>query len=182
MQNEFRFLPFERQLGLEVWRATTAVHTSDFPVKKEDWHALGFAMLIWDDAGVARRKKCILFVLPKELSRRRAFGRRPGDVYICGECIELCQSILDQERPPPRQQQAAFHTDPIAARDRRPFGRLRDRPGSREEVLAVAVHSHYKRLTLGAEGSDIEVDKSNILCSGRPARAKRSWHAPWPRF
>ena len=22
----------------------------------------------------------------------------PGDVYICGECIELCQSILDQER------------------------------------------------------------------------------------
>ena len=23
----------------------------------------------------------------------------PGDVYICGECIELCQSILDQEHP-----------------------------------------------------------------------------------
>jgi ATP-dependent Clp protease ATP-binding subunit ClpX len=30
----------------------------------------------------------------------------------------------------------------------------------------VAVHSHYKRLTLGAEGSDVEVDKSNILLIG----------------
>src|SRR5262245_7119511 len=30
----------------------------------------------------------------------------PGDVYICGECVELCQSIIDQERRrrnPPRQ-------------------------------------------------------------------------------
>jgi ATP-dependent Clp protease ATP-binding subunit ClpX len=27
----------------------------------------------------------------------------PGDVYICGECIELCQSILDQERRSPRR-------------------------------------------------------------------------------
>lgn len=26
----------------------------------------------------------------------------PGDVYICGECIDLCQSILDQERRRPR--------------------------------------------------------------------------------
>ena len=33
-------------------------------------------------------------------------------------------------------------------------------------MLAVAVHSHYKRLTLGAEGSDVEVDKSNILLLG----------------
>ena len=43
----------------------------------------------------------------------------PGDVYICGECIELCQSILDQERQPPRHEQAALHQDPHAARDRR---------------------------------------------------------------
>ena len=33
----------------------------------------------------------------------------PGDVYICGECIELCQSILDQERTPSRHEQAAVH-------------------------------------------------------------------------
>ncbi len=26
----------------------------------------------------------------------------PGDVYICGECVELCQSIIDQERKLPR--------------------------------------------------------------------------------
>jgi ATP-dependent Clp protease ATP-binding subunit ClpX len=35
-----------------------------------------------------------------------------------------------------------------------------------KRVLAVAVHSHYKRLNLGKDGSDVEVDKSNILLLG----------------
>jgi ATP-dependent Clp protease ATP-binding subunit ClpX len=35
-----------------------------------------------------------------------------------------------------------------------------------KRVLAVAVHSHYKRLTLGSEASDVEVEKSNILLLG----------------
>ena len=35
-----------------------------------------------------------------------------------------------------------------------------------KRVLAVAVHSHYKRLNLGRDGSDVEVDKSNILLLG----------------
>ena len=33
----------------------------------------------------------------------------PGDVYICGECIELCQSILDQERRRRGSDQATLH-------------------------------------------------------------------------
>ncbi len=36
----------------------------------------------------------------------------------------------------------------------------------------MAVHSHYKRLTLGAEGSDVEVDKSNILLIGPTGSGK----------
>ena len=43
----------------------------------------------------------------------------PGDVYICGECIELCQSILDQERRRRGTHQAALHRDSHAARNRR---------------------------------------------------------------
>jgi len=35
-----------------------------------------------------------------------------------------------------------------------------------KKVLAVAVHSHYKRLMHGTEGSDVEIDKSNILLIG----------------
>ncbi len=41
-----------------------------------------------------------------------------------------------------------------------------------KKVLAVAVHSHYKRLMLGAEGSDVEVDKSNILLIGPTGSGK----------
>ena len=43
----------------------------------------------------------------------------PGDVYICGECIELCQSILDQERKRRGTSKQLFTRIPVAARDRR---------------------------------------------------------------
>ena len=51
-----------------------------------------------------------------------------------------------------------------------------------KKVLAVAVHSHYKRLMLGAEGSDVEIDKSNILLLGPTGSARRCWPARWPGF
>jgi ATP-dependent Clp protease ATP-binding subunit ClpX len=90
----------------------------------------------------------------------------PGDVYICGECIELCQSILDQERRRRGTSKQLFTRIPspreiVAHLDEYVIGQEHAK-----KVLAVAVHSHYKRLTLGAEGSDIEVDKSNIMLLG----------------
>jgi ATP-dependent Clp protease ATP-binding subunit ClpX len=90
----------------------------------------------------------------------------PGDVYICGECIELCQSILDQERRRRGTSKQLFTRIPspreiVAHLDEYVIGQ-----DHAKKVLAVAVHSHYKRLTLGVEGSDIEVDKSNILLLG----------------
>ena len=57
----------------------------------------------------------------------------PGDVYICGDCIELCQSILDQERRRRGSAQDALHRHPDAARDQGTARRLRDRPGARQE-------------------------------------------------
>ena len=43
----------------------------------------------------------------------------PGDVYICGECIELCQSILDQETKRRGPSNKLFNEIPRSARDRR---------------------------------------------------------------
>jgi ATP-dependent Clp protease ATP-binding subunit ClpX len=96
----------------------------------------------------------------------------PGDVYICGECIELCQSILDQERRRRGSSKQLFTRIPspreiVAHLDDYVIGQ-----DHAKKVLAVAVHSHYKRLTLGAEGSDIEVDKSNILLLGPTGSGK----------
>ncbi|NQT39413.1 MAG: AAA family ATPase, partial [Planctomycetes bacterium] len=90
----------------------------------------------------------------------------PGDVYICGECIDLCQSILDEERrrrgtgrqlfskvPTPRE--LVGHLDEyVIGQDRA------------KKVISVAVHNHYKRLMSGTDDSDVEIDKSNIMLIG----------------
>ncbi len=91
----------------------------------------------------------------------------PGDVYICGECIELCQSILDQERKRRGTSKQLFTRVPspreiVAQLEEYVIGQ-----DAAKRVLAVAVHSHYKRLMNNSEDdSEVEIDKSNILLVG----------------
>jgi ATP-dependent Clp protease ATP-binding subunit ClpX len=90
----------------------------------------------------------------------------PGDVYICGECIELCQSILDQERKRRGTSKQLFTRIPSP---REIMGQLNEYVIGQEQakrVLSVAVHSHYKRLVAAEDDSDVEIDKSNILLVG----------------
>ncbi len=103
----------------------------------------------------------------------------PGDVYICGECIELCQSILDQEQRRRGSTKQLFSEIPPPREIVSAAGRIRDWADSCQKVLAVAVHNHYKRLALGWEGSDVEIEKSNILLIGPTGPARRCWPAPW---
>ena len=97
----------------------------------------------------------------------------PGDVYICGECIELCQSILDQEQRRRGPSKTLFSEIPsprsiVEHLDEYVIGQ-----GSAKRVLAVAVHNHYKRLTSEWEGgSDVEIEKSNILLCGPTGSGK----------
>jgi ATP-dependent Clp protease ATP-binding subunit ClpX len=90
----------------------------------------------------------------------------PGDVYICGECIELCQSILDQERKRRGTSKQLFTRIPAP---REIMNQLNEYVIGQEQakrVLSVAVHSHYKRLVASEDDSDVEIDKSNILLVG----------------
>jgi ATP-dependent Clp protease ATP-binding subunit ClpX len=96
----------------------------------------------------------------------------PGDVYICGECIELCQSILEQEqrrRGPTKQLFSRIPTprELVSKMDEYVIGQ-----DLVKRVLGVAVHNHYKRLSHGQEGSDVEIDKSNILLVGPTGSGK----------
>ena len=96
----------------------------------------------------------------------------PGDVYICGECIELCQSILDQERRRRGTSKPLFNKinsprELVAKLDEYVIGQEHAK-----KVLAVAVHSHYKRLMHGATNPDVEIDKSNILLIGPTGSGK----------
>ena len=96
----------------------------------------------------------------------------PGDVYICGECIELCQSILEQEQRRRGSTKQLFSKIPtprelVEHMDEYVIGQK-----SAKKVLSVAVHNHYKRLALGWEGSDIEIDKSNVMLIGPTGSGK----------
>jgi ATP-dependent Clp protease ATP-binding subunit ClpX len=96
----------------------------------------------------------------------------PGDVYICGECIELCQSILDQERRRRGATKQLFTRIPSPREIVQQLDEYVIGQEHAKKVLAVAVHSHYKRLTLSAEPSDVDVDKSNIMLLGPTGSGK----------
>ena len=90
----------------------------------------------------------------------------PGDVYICGECIELCQSILDQERKRRGTSKQLFTRIPSPREIMEQLGEYVIGQEKAKRVLSVAVHSHYKRLVAAEDDSDVEIDKSNILLVG----------------
>jgi ATP-dependent Clp protease ATP-binding subunit ClpX len=90
----------------------------------------------------------------------------PGDVYICGECIELCQSILDQERKRRGSSKQLFTRIPSPREIMTQLNEYVIGQEQAKRVLSVAVHSHYKRLVAAEDDSDVEIDKSNILLVG----------------
>src|SRR5688500_1763037 len=88
----------------------------------------------------------------------------PG-VYICDECIDLCNEIIDEELTAP----ATFDIDNLP-KPREIYDVLNDYVVGQEgakRTLSVAVYNHYKRVQLMQSGdSDIELQKSNILLLG----------------
>jgi ATP-dependent Clp protease ATP-binding subunit ClpX len=97
----------------------------------------------------------------------------PGDVYICGECVELCQSIIDQERKRRGITRNTITNIPSPRSIKEKVDQYVIGQNRAKKVLSVAVHNHYKRLSIGDEGhTDVEVDKSNILLIGPTGSGK----------
>ena len=88
----------------------------------------------------------------------------PG-VYICDECIELCNDIIEEELSEPTE--VRFEDLP---KPREIFDFLNDYVVGQEQakkILSVAVYNHYKRVQAGAyRDGDVEMAKSNILLLG----------------
>ena len=87
----------------------------------------------------------------------------PG-VYICDECIDLCNEIIDEELTAPAQLDLDNLPKPLDI-----YSVLNDYVVSQEEskrTLAVAVYNHYKRVRMGLEDAEVELQKSNILLLG----------------
>lgn len=95
----------------------------------------------------------------------------PG-VYICDECIDLCNDIINEEREKeeatktgsfkvPRPLDIKSHLDEyIIGQDVAKRG------------LSVAVHNHYKRITSSTKKDDVELQKSNVLLVGPTGSGK----------
>jgi ATP-dependent Clp protease ATP-binding subunit ClpX len=97
----------------------------------------------------------------------------PGDVYICGECIELCQSIIDQEKRRRGSPKSVFTHIPTPRAIKDKLDQYVIGQARAKKVLSVAVHNHYKRLSLSDQGmGEVEVDKSNILLIGPTGSGK----------
>ncbi len=88
----------------------------------------------------------------------------PG-VYICDECIDLCNEIIDEELTAP----AHLDLDSLP-RPKEIYQSLNDYVVSQDEAkrtLSVAVYNHYKRVQMGQQTEDdVELQKSNILLLG----------------
>ena len=85
-------------------------------------------------------------------------------VYICDECIELCNDIIAEEWEEEKSREIRRLPKPAEIKnvlDQYVVGQERAK-----KILAVAVHNHYKRIEAGGEVGEVELQKSNILLIG----------------
>ena len=91
-------------------------------------------------------------------------------VYICDECIELCNDIIAEEFEKEEASRATRIPKPAeikAILDQYVIGQERAK-----KILAVAVHNHYKRIELKVDKDEVELQKSNILMIGPTGSGK----------
>ncbi len=97
----------------------------------------------------------------------------PG-VYICDECIDLCNDIIDEEKERESQTRGNFKVPkPIEIKthlDDYVIGQ-----SQAKKALSVAVHNHYKRINStsgGRKSQEVELQKSNIMLIGPTGSGK----------
>jgi ATP-dependent Clp protease ATP-binding subunit ClpX len=114
-----------------------------------------------------KQLKCSFCGKTQEQVRRLVAG--PG-VYICDECIELCQEIIDEEFQDTHD--VDFKDVPKPAEIRQVLDEYVIEQDRAKKVLAVAVYNHYKRLQTDVRSDEVDLQKSNILMLGPTGSGK----------
>ncbi len=86
----------------------------------------------------------------------------PG-VYICNECVELCQEIIDEDYSNITMELSDIPKPVEIVNILNQYVVGQDRA---KRALAVAVYNHYKRINAGPKRDDVELQKSNIIMLG----------------
>jgi ATP-dependent Clp protease ATP-binding subunit ClpX len=97
----------------------------------------------------------------------------PSDVYICCNCVDLCQNIFKQERRRVTTGRHVLGAIPSPKQLREFLDQYVIGQDHAKKALSVAVHSHYKRLRhIENEDAPVELDKSNVLLIGPTGSGK----------
>lgn len=115
-----------------------------------------------------KQLKCSFCGKSQDQVRRLIAG---PNVYICDECIELCQEIIQEEFDEDMEIDLVDLPKPSEIKD------ILDQyvigQEQAKKALAVAVYNHYKRINIeDIKGEDIEIQKSNILMLGPTGSGK----------
>lgn len=97
----------------------------------------------------------------------------PG-VYICNECVALCQEIIDEEVSQERQESYTMVEPPKPTEIRSILDDYVIGQDQAKKTLSVAVYNHYKRISSNNETNDdgVSLQKSNILLMGPTGSGK----------
>ncbi len=94
-------------------------------------------------------------------------------VYICDECINLCQEIIEEEMlETPRASKASAAPLPSPRKIKDQLDAYVISQEQAKKVLSVAVYNHYKRVNAGHIVDDVELGKSNVLLVGPTGSGK----------
>ena len=106
---------------------------------------------------------------PQSQVRRMIAG---PDVYICDECVALCEEIIATERVVPEN--CTFDKVPTPHEIKEKLDEYVIAQDEAKRALAVAVYNHYKRINAMAEADDddVELQKSNIILIGSTGSGK----------
>lgn len=95
----------------------------------------------------------------------------PG-VYICNECIEVCESILKEEHRKAEADSVKGMKLPVPQEIKKYLDQYVIGQDEAKIALSVAVYNHYKRIMSQLRNDDVEIQKSNIIMLGPTGSGK----------
>ncbi len=95
----------------------------------------------------------------------------PG-VYICNECIEVCQNILTEETRQHKKKSVPHFELPTPEEIKEYIDQYVIEQDEAKVALSVAVYNHYKRIQYESDEDDVELQKSNIIMLGPTGSGK----------